>query len=195
MFVAPYDDPYTIAGQGTIGNEILRCALHAGLCRRWQWEGGGACCVLQVERPALWHRKPAAAAATARFSRSGTASLLLRRQLRVSHACLGAPSPQANKHGRPRCHLCGDRCGSSGQQHSRRRRQKQHQEHQEQQRWHGRQQRLQQAHQPWQHQLLRPDQTPVTPRLCTPSPPASCQQAAAAWLPALQRTSRRSSRM
>jgi threonine dehydratase len=24
IFVAPYDDPYTIAGQGTIGNEILR---------------------------------------------------------------------------------------------------------------------------------------------------------------------------
>lgn len=24
MFVAPYDDPYTIAGQGTIGTEILR---------------------------------------------------------------------------------------------------------------------------------------------------------------------------
>ena len=24
VFVAPYDDPYTIAGQGTIGNEILR---------------------------------------------------------------------------------------------------------------------------------------------------------------------------
>jgi hypothetical protein len=24
MFVAPYDDPYTIAGQGTIGDEILR---------------------------------------------------------------------------------------------------------------------------------------------------------------------------
>lgn len=24
MFVAPYDDPYTIAGQGTIGNEVLR---------------------------------------------------------------------------------------------------------------------------------------------------------------------------
>lgn len=23
-FVAPYDDPYTIAGQGTIGDEILR---------------------------------------------------------------------------------------------------------------------------------------------------------------------------
>lgn len=33
-FVAPYDDPYTIAGQGTIGTEILRqcgdpAALHA----------------------------------------------------------------------------------------------------------------------------------------------------------------------
>lgn len=25
VFVAPYDDPYVIAGQGTIGNEILRC--------------------------------------------------------------------------------------------------------------------------------------------------------------------------
>lgn len=24
MFVAPYDDPYTIAGQGTIGQEIMR---------------------------------------------------------------------------------------------------------------------------------------------------------------------------
>lgn len=24
VFVAPYDDPYTIAGQGTIGTEILR---------------------------------------------------------------------------------------------------------------------------------------------------------------------------
>ena len=24
MFVAPYDDPFTIAGQGTIGTEILR---------------------------------------------------------------------------------------------------------------------------------------------------------------------------
>ena len=24
VFVAPYDDPYTIAGQGTIGNELLR---------------------------------------------------------------------------------------------------------------------------------------------------------------------------
>ena len=40
MFVAPYDDPYTIAGQGTIGTEILRqvqnldypIALHAVLC-------------------------------------------------------------------------------------------------------------------------------------------------------------------
>jgi hypothetical protein len=29
-FVAPYDDPHTIAGQGTIGDEILRqvCACH-----------------------------------------------------------------------------------------------------------------------------------------------------------------------
>jgi hypothetical protein len=24
VFIAPYDDPYTIAGQGTVGNEILR---------------------------------------------------------------------------------------------------------------------------------------------------------------------------
>ena len=24
MFIAPYDDPYTIAGQGTVGQEILR---------------------------------------------------------------------------------------------------------------------------------------------------------------------------
>ena len=24
VFVAPYDDPYTIAGQGTIGSEIMR---------------------------------------------------------------------------------------------------------------------------------------------------------------------------
>ena len=24
MFIAPYDDPYTIAGQGTVGTEILR---------------------------------------------------------------------------------------------------------------------------------------------------------------------------
>ncbi len=30
MFIAPYDDPYTIAGQGTIGNEILRqCNMDA----------------------------------------------------------------------------------------------------------------------------------------------------------------------
>ena len=27
VFVAPYDDPYVIAGQGTIGNEILRCVM------------------------------------------------------------------------------------------------------------------------------------------------------------------------
>lgn len=31
-FVAPYDDPHTIAGQGTIGDEILRqvCSTHGG---------------------------------------------------------------------------------------------------------------------------------------------------------------------
>lgn len=31
-FVAPYDDPYTIAGQGTIGDEILR-QVRCCLCR------------------------------------------------------------------------------------------------------------------------------------------------------------------
>jgi threonine dehydratase len=35
VFVAPYDDPYTVAGQGTIGDEILR-QVRAG--------GGGVCC-------------------------------------------------------------------------------------------------------------------------------------------------------
>lgn len=31
MFVAPYDDPYTIAGQGTIGTEVLRQLSSADL--------------------------------------------------------------------------------------------------------------------------------------------------------------------
>lgn len=30
VFIAPYDDPYTIAGQGTIGNEILRYGRCSG---------------------------------------------------------------------------------------------------------------------------------------------------------------------
>lgn len=30
MFVAPYDDPYTIAGQGTVGQEILRQCPNPG---------------------------------------------------------------------------------------------------------------------------------------------------------------------
>ena len=31
VFVAPYDDPYTIAGQGTVGTEILRQISTQGL--------------------------------------------------------------------------------------------------------------------------------------------------------------------
>ena len=34
-FVAPYDDPYTIAGQGTIGDEILRQARGRAPQRRY----------------------------------------------------------------------------------------------------------------------------------------------------------------
>lgn len=30
MFVAPYDDPYTIAGQGTVGQEILKQCPDSG---------------------------------------------------------------------------------------------------------------------------------------------------------------------
>lgn len=44
MFVAPYDDPFTIAGQGTIGTEVLRqlsSADSAGLHAVFIAIGGG----------------------------------------------------------------------------------------------------------------------------------------------------------
>jgi len=37
-FVAPYDDPHTIAGQGTIGDEILRQVGGRG-----EWQDKGHC--------------------------------------------------------------------------------------------------------------------------------------------------------
>lgn len=46
MFIAPYDDPYTIAGQGTIGTEILR--------QTWVGSGGRLGCLCFATAPAQY---------------------------------------------------------------------------------------------------------------------------------------------
>ena len=54
MFIAPYDDPYTIAGQGTIGNEILRWV------GGWAGGGGSVWCVHRATSQAEVPRHPGA---------------------------------------------------------------------------------------------------------------------------------------
>jgi hypothetical protein len=70
-FVAPYDDPHTIAGQGTIGDEILRQVC----CAVCVWPRvGGVCVCGRADRPAVpWPclaraRGPPASAARASLS-------------------------------------------------------------------------------------------------------------------------------
>ena len=64
LFVAPYDDPYTIAGQGTIGLEILQqcAALKKKPAAIFVAIGGGGLISGMLKAPAGVHGAPAHAA-------------------------------------------------------------------------------------------------------------------------------------